>query len=104
MAVGKRWRTAYQNTHPNGVVENNFHECRVAGYDNVTVPEGIFKAFYVICTGEAHGPTYLSAIEVRTWFDPASLRVISSEWAFRSKGALITHARIDSVSFKRLAN
>ena len=104
MAVGKRWRTAYQNTHPNGVVENNFYECRVVGYDNVTVPEGSFKAFYVICTGEARGPTYLSANEVRTWFDPASLRVISSEWAFRSRGALTTHARIESVSFKRLAN
>ena len=104
MAVGKRWRTAYQNTHPNGVVENNFYDCRVVGYDNVTVPEGTFKAFYVVCTGEARGPTYLSVNEVRTWFDPASLRVISSEWAFRSKGALTTHARIESVSFKRIAN
>ena len=103
MAVGKRWRTAYQNTQPNGVRESNFFDCRVVGYDNVTVPEGTFKAFYVICTGEARGATYLSVNEVRTWFDPASLRVLSSEWAFRTRGVLTTHARIESVSFKRVA-
>ena len=51
--------------------------------------------------GEAQSSTYLSQNEVRTWFDPATLRVISSEWKFSSKGVAKTHARIESVTFKR---
>jgi hypothetical protein len=101
MQLGKRWKTAYQNTHPDGVVENNFYNCSVVSYDEVSVPEGKFKAFYVVCHGEARSSTYLAQNEVRTWFDPASLRVVSSEWKFSSKGVVRTHARIESVSFKR---
>ncbi len=104
MQLGKRWKTAYQNTHPNGVVENSYFNCSVVGYDNVTVPEGKFKAFSVVCHGEARSSTYLAQNEVRTWFDPATLRVISSEWKFSSKGVVKTHARIESVSFKRINN
>ena len=48
--------------------------------------------------------TYLTSNEIRTWFDPATLRVLSSEWLFRSKGVVTTHARSESVAFKRLAN
>ena len=104
MQLGKRWKTAYQNTHPNGVVENSFYNCSVVGYDDVSVPEGKFKAFFVVCHGEARSSTYVSQNEVRTWFDPATLRVVSSEWKFSSKGVVKTHARIESVSFKRKAN
>ena len=101
MQLGKRWKTAYQNTHPNGVVENSFYNCSVVSYDDVSVPEGKFKAFFVVCHGEARSNTYLSQNEVRTWFDPVTLRVLSSEWKFSSKGVVKTHARIESVSFKR---
>ncbi len=101
MQLGKRWKTAYQNTQPNGVVENNFYNCSVVGYEDVTVPEGKFKAFLVLCHGEARSSTYLSQNEVRTWFDPATLRVVRSEWKFTSKGVVKTHIRIESVSFKR---
>ncbi len=101
MAVGKRWRTAYQNTRPDGGVENSFYECRVAGYETVTVPEGTFKAFQVLCSGEARGKNYRSINELRTWFEPASLRVLSSEWEFGTHGKVNTHARIESVSFRR---
>lgn len=103
MAVGKKWRTAYQNTHPNGTVENSFYDCRVAGYDTVTVPEGTFKAFQVACSGEARSKTYRSDNELRTWFEPTSLRVLSTEWEFSSRGKTNAHARIESVSFKRVA-
>ena len=101
MAVGKKWRTAYQNTHPNGAVENSFYQCQVAGYDTVTVPEGTFKAFQVLCKGESRGKNYVSANVTRTWFEPSSLRVLSSEWEFTSRGKTTTHTRIESVSFKR---
>lgn len=104
MQLGKRWKTAYQNTHPNGVVENSFYNCSVVSYDDVSVPEGKFKAFYVVCHGEARSDTYLAQNEVRTWFDPATLRVVSSEWKFSSKGVVKTHARIESISFKRKPN
>ena len=103
MAVGKKWRTAYQNTHPNGAVENSYYQCQVAGYETVTVPEGTFKAFQVLCKGESRGKNYVSANEVRTWFEPSSLRVLSSEWEFTSRGKTTTHTRIESVSFKRVA-
>ncbi len=102
MAVGKRWRTAYQNTRPDAGIENSFYECRVAGYDTVTVPEGTFKAFQVLCSGEARGKNYRSVNALRTWFEPASLRVLSSEWEFATQGKVNTHARIESVSFKRV--
>lgn len=103
MAVGKKWRTAYQNTHSNGTVENSFYDCRVAAYDTVTVPEGTFKAFQVTCSGEARSKTYRSVNELRTWFEPTSLRALSTEWEFSIRGKTTVHARVESVSFKRVA-
>ncbi len=63
---------------------NNFYKCSVVSYDNVRVREGKFKAFYVMCHGEARSSSYLSQNQVSTWFYRASLRVVSSEWKFSS--------------------
>jgi len=69
----------------------------------VTVPEGTFKAFQVTCSGEARSKTYRSVNELRTWFEPTSLRALSTEWEFSIRGKTTVHARVESVSFKRVA-
>jgi len=100
MAVGKKWRNAFQNSRPDGVLDTNFWEYRVQGYDTVTVPAGTFKAYLVIGVGEARGQAGMTFMESRTWFNPANLRILRKEWIHRSNGKISTYGATEAVSFK----
>ena len=100
MAIGKKWRSAFQNLRPDGVLDTNFLEYRVQGYDTVTVPAGTFKAYLVLGVGEARGDAGMTFMESRTWFDPATLRTLRMEWIHRSKGKISAYGATEAVSFK----
>ena len=53
IAVGKRWRTAFTNTTPRGVVHTNYWDFRVEVLEDVNVPAGVFRAFKVVGSGES---------------------------------------------------
>ncbi len=100
MAVGKKWRNAFQNSRPDGVLDTNFWEYRVQGYDTVTVPAGTFKAYLVIGVGEARGQAGMTFMESRTWFNPANLRILRKEWIHRSSGKITSYGATEAVSYK----
>jgi hypothetical protein len=100
MAVGKKWRSAFQNLRPDGVLETNFWEYRVEGYDTVTVPMGTFKAYLVIGRGEARGQTSMTFLESRSWIDPVTMRGLRQESIYRTNGQITTYTITEAVSFK----
>jgi len=100
MAVGKKWRSAFQNLRPDGVLDTNFWEFRVQGYETVSVPAGTFKAYLVIGVGEARGQAGMTFMESRTWVDPATLRRVRGESIHRSNGKITTYGAMELVSFK----
>lgn len=88
IAVGKRWRSAFTNTGPDGKASNNFWEARVVALEDVTVPAGTFKAYRVERHGEARpangaAMTFLSATD---WIDPRTMLLVRTDIKFRQPG------------------
>lgn len=100
LAVGKKWKSAYQGVTTQGVVETAYWDYHATGYEVVTVPEGTFKAVLVVGRGESRGPDYVTFLESRSWFDPASLRRVRLERIFRNNGKISDWTIFEEVSFK----
>ncbi len=101
LALGKRWKTAFQTKRPDGVLETSFWEYHAKAYETITVPQGTFKAIYVVGSGQARWPNGITHLEAKSWFDPVSLRRLRHESIFRNSGKITHFQIIDSVSFKQ---
>ena len=76
IAVGKRWRSAFTNTQPNGVVGTNYWDFRVEALEQITVPAGTFRAFKVVGSGETRTPRGQTLLAQTYWVDPATMQQI----------------------------
>jgi len=88
IAIGKRWRSAFKNTAPDGTVSDNFWEARVVALEDIVVPAGTFKAYRVERQGEARplngaAMTFLSGTD---WIDPRTMIVVRTDIKFRQSG------------------
>ena len=88
IAIGKRWRTAFTNTGPDGSVSNTFWEAHVVAFEDVVVPAGTFKAYRVERRGEARpvagsDMTFLLATD---WIDPEKMQVLRTDFFYRKAG------------------
>jgi len=107
IAIGKRWRTAFTNTDPDGTISNNFWEARVVALEDVVVPAGTFKAYRVERQGEAK-PANGAVMTFRTatdWIDPNTMQVLRTDSFYRQPGkgsGTISRYRTDElVAFER---
>ena len=89
LAIGKRWRSAFTNTGPDGKPSTNFWEARAAALEDVVVPAGTFKAYRVERQGEARpagddaAMTFLTAT---IWIDPRTMLVVRTDAKYRQSG------------------
>jgi hypothetical protein len=74
--VGKRWRSAFNNTGLGGRTARSFYEHRVAALEEVEVPAGRFKVFRIEARGEAVLPDRSRLLETTTWIDPATMTMV----------------------------
>jgi hypothetical protein len=102
LATGKRWRTAFTNTRPDGVVSDNFYDFRVIGLEDVTVPAGTFKAYKVEGTGVGRSPAGGAYVSLMCWIDPATMISVRADTQHRTMRNQITEYSSDQlVSFRR---
>jgi len=105
VAVGKRWRTAYQMVSPNAKwLENNFIDFHVAGYETISIGEKSIKTLLIIGKGEARPPDRIHFLDHRIWVDPQSLKRLREEWSYTSKGVKREHWVLEQLAFKRVKN
>jgi Caspase domain len=103
IAVGKRWRSAFTNTTPTGVVETNFYEFRVVALEDVKVPAGTFKAYRVERSGEARRPGGFSRMTGTMWIDPTTMLSVRNDTMFRSGGKIDHYDSNQWVSYRPAA-
>ncbi len=84
--VGKRWRTAWWETPPEGARVRSFRDLKVAGIETVEVPAGRFATYRVEASGEAIGPWHITRGHATYWIDPATMQIVRAEdsWFDRS--------------------
>ena len=102
LAIGKRWRSAYTNTSPEGAVSTNFFENRVVALEDLQVTAGTFKTYRVEQQGEARAAngaiTYMTGTN---WVDPTTMLVMRSDYTHRLNGKIVRHETDQVVSHKR---
>lgn len=49
--VGKKWRTKFRQSRPNGVVYNFYYDVKVVAKEKITVPAGTFEAYRLEAQG-----------------------------------------------------
>jgi hypothetical protein len=76
LRLGKRWRSAFRNTPPEGQLSRNYYDHRVEALEDVTVPAGRFKAYRVVSAGQAIRPNGGTDLHFTYWIDPATMWVV----------------------------
>jgi hypothetical protein len=102
LSVGKRWRTAYQNTSPDGRKQDVFYDFKVVAFEEVTVPAGTFMAYRLERTGEARSREGFSVRSGTTWIDPTTMLWVKLDSLDRTNGQIVYYESDVLVSFKRL--
>ena len=83
--VGKRWRTAWWETPPDGARERSFRDLKVVGIETVEVPAGRFATYRVEASGEAIGPWHTTRGHATYWIDPVTMQIVRAEDAWRDR-------------------
>jgi uncharacterized caspase-like protein len=102
LALGKRWRTAFTNTQPDGDIGTNFWESKVVAIEEVTVPAGKFVAFKVERRGEARFSNgKITFMTGTAWIDPQTMLVVRHDLLFRSGGKIGENSSTQLVGIQR---
>jgi hypothetical protein len=83
LAIGKKWRTAFNVTLPNGGRSRNYWDFKVVDVATVRLPIGDRRAFKVVGQGEGvgdAGPRHSSKFEITFWIDAITLLQIKTEY------------------------
>lgn len=103
IALGKRWRTAFINTHPNGKVSSNYWDSEVVGLEDIEVPAGTFRAYKIQRTGWAKHERGVSVRMAGTaWVDPRTMLAVRVDLLFTRNGHVVENSsdrlvRLDQV-------
>jgi hypothetical protein len=102
LAVGKRWRSAFTNTRPDGVVASNFWEFHVVALEDVSVPAGTFKAYRVTGDGWSTFPGGAYSLSITFWTDPVTMISVRIDREFRTKrGQIAEYSTTQLVRYTR---
>jgi len=86
LQVGKRWRSAFNNTRPGGPSARSYYEHRVTALEEIDVPAGRFKAFKVEAQGESELGERTRLLETVHWVDPATMTALRQDVKQVAKG------------------
>ena len=102
IALGKRWRSAYTNTKPDGRVDTNFWDFRVVALEDITVPAGTFKAYRLDKRGESRSESgAVTQMTGTAWVDPVTMMTLRGDFMFSHNGKVVQHGSDQLVSYKR---
>jgi hypothetical protein len=92
LAVGKRWRSAFTNTAPDGTTSANYWDAKVMAFEEVVVPAGRFMAFRIERVGQARPSTgAMSNLTATYWVDPTTMLEVRTDRLHRREGKITTY-------------
>jgi uncharacterized caspase-like protein len=116
-AVGRKWRTRFTTTSPNGVRSDVVLDFRVTRREKVTVPAGTFDCFVVEAEGYSFNTNGVRIrVGVKRWVAPDKVRrpIATEEFRkaegrvgppragdFRAKAPVFNNVRLELVSFSQ---
>lgn len=101
LAIGKKWRSAFRNVRPDGVIESSFWDSKVVGIEEMPFKSGKVKTFKVEKKGVATFPGGETQLSGTDWIDPASMMAIKSDRLFRSGGKIVEYFSMNVLDVRR---
>jgi hypothetical protein len=87
ISIGKRWRSAFINTRPEGRVSSNHWDNHVVALEDIEVPAGRFRAYKIERSGWAKFADGKSTRLTGThWIDPATMLPVRIDLLFSRNG------------------
>ena len=102
LAIGKSWRTDYQNRYDGGS-DKAFYNMRVVALEDVEVPAGKYRAYRIEGEGWADGSRGRFRLSDTYWIDPATFVIVKSHWTSRVNGAIISGSNRELRSLRLVA-
>lgn len=103
LALGKRWRTAFNNTRSDGVKESNYWDYKVVALEEVQAMGRTIKAFKVEGSGFATYPGGVTALSSTGWIDPSTMLLVRGERLFRANGRIIEFGSAVMIEYRPAA-
>jgi len=83
IALGKRWRSAFELQPPQGGRWQGFYEARVTALEDLDLPAGRWRAFRVELRGEVQRPEGPLTLDETLWLDPATMHRVRHDLRWR---------------------
>jgi hypothetical protein len=104
IAIGKRWRSAFINTLPNGKVSSNHWDNHVAALEDIEVPAGTFRAYRIDRQGWARfAGGSATRMTGTTWVDPRTMQVVRIDLTFTKDGKAVENSSDRLVRLQQVA-
>ncbi|HSV55396.1 MAG TPA: caspase family protein [Burkholderiaceae bacterium] len=98
LIVGKKWRTRFKQSRPNGITYTFQYDLKVVGKERITVPAGSFEAFRIEARG--FNLELQASIERTIWVAPGVNADIAQDYKVRLRtGTLNEYERRELVSY-----
>jgi hypothetical protein len=87
MFVGKRWKTAFETTRPDGRKNSSYWNYKVTALEDVTVPAGVFRSYKIEGIGYslAVDENKVAQMVNTLWIDPATMRAVRDDQVRRNE-------------------
>ena len=93
IAIGKRWRSAFINTMPDGKVSSNYWDNHVAALEDIEVPAGTFRVYRIDGQGWARfADGTATRMTGTTWVDPRMMVVVRVDLKFTRDGKVMENS------------
>jgi uncharacterized caspase-like protein len=97
--IGKKWRTQFRQTRPNGTVYTFYYDMKVVARERVTVPAGTFDAY--VLEGQGFNVNLGASLQRRIWVAPGISADIAHETLVRLRnGAIDQNDRQELIYYK----
>ncbi len=97
--IGKKWRTQFRQTRPNGTVYTFYYDMKVVARERITVPAGNFDAY--VLEGQGFNVNLGASLQRRIWVAPGINADIAHETLVRLRnGAVDQNDRQELVYYK----
>ncbi len=97
--IGKKWRTQFRQTRPNGTVYTFYYDMKVVARERVTVPAGSFDAY--VLEGQGFNVNLGASLQRRIWVAPGINADIAHETFVRLRnGSIDQNDRQELVYYK----
>jgi Caspase domain len=103
LAVGKKWRSTFTNTRPDGGKSRSYWDAKVVAFEEIETPMGRIMAYKIERSGYAVGDGGgLTQLTGTMWIDPRVMHVVRNDLLYRHKGKVTESSSVVMTAMNKM--